>query len=291
MTRTPFALTLAATIAAGLVAMPVAAQGRSQSADQNRANPPVDRSILTVPDNAAESRNRGTFNGVATIPRGHLPPAGMCRVWIDGVPPGRQARPTDCRTAMRNRPAHGRVIYSDGTSYPSRASGYDNRDCLLRDRDGFVLRDRNGNARYDEDCRRGRDRDGDRRRERDDDDDDRWDDHRDRDDWCLDRNHDGRCDVRNGDGYDPRDRNRALPEMISTILLESGRRTSDQTRWLGSQRVTARFVDANRNRVPERITWLDSAGRVLQVWADSNRDGRADLVEVWRDGRRVQVIR
>ena len=281
MTRTSFALTLAATIAAGLVAMPVAAQGRSQSADQNRANPPVDRSILTVPDNAAESRNRGSFNGVATIPRGHLPPRGMCRVWIDGVPPGRQARPTDCRTAARNAPPRARVIDSDGNTYRGGwYNGGDDRDCRVRDRGGNYEYDRYGNYRWDDDCRRERDRD-----------DDRWDDRDDRDGWCRDANRDGRCDVRNGDGYDPRDRNRTLPEMISTILLESGRRTSDQTRWLGSQRVTARFVDANRNRVPERITWLDSAGRVLQVWADSNRDGRADLVEVWRDGRRVQVIR
>jgi hypothetical protein len=272
MLRTSFARTIAATLAlAGVASAPLAAQERGQA---------VDRSILTVPDEAAEHRGRGTFNGVATIPRGHLPPAGMCRVWIDGVPPGRQARPTDCRTAVRNAPQHARVIDSDGNTY--RGGGwYDDRgdrDCRLRDRGGNYEYDRNGHYRYDDDCRRGRDRD-------------RWDDRDGRDDWCRDANHDGRCDARNGGTYDPRDRNRALPEMISTILLESGRRSAEQTRWLGSQRVTARFVDANRNRVPERITWLDSAGRVLQVWVDSSRDGRADLVEVWRDGRRVQVIR
>ena len=276
MTRTRFALSLAALLSAfSLVATPAAAQGRSQAAP-NPGNQAVDHSILTVPDDRVEGRNRGKFNGVATIPRGHLPPSGMCRVWIDGVPPGRQARPTDCRTAMRHRPANARVIYSDGTSFPDRGYG-ESRDCIRRDRDGNVRRDRNGNVRYDDDCR---DRD-----------DDRWDDRRGGDDWCLDRNRDGRCDTRNGDVYDPRDRGRSLPEMISTVLLESGRRTADQTRWLGSERVTARFIDTNRNRVPERITWLDSAGRVLQVWVDSSRDGRADFVEIWRDGRRVQVIR
>ena len=282
MTRTSFALSLAASLALAGAASPLAAQGRGQSSADNRANQSVDRSILTVPDASAEHRGRGTFNGVATIPRGHLPPAGMCRVWIDGVPPGRQARPTDCRTAVRNAPQHARVIDSDGNTYRGGWNGgRGDRDCRIRDRNGNYAYDRNGNYRYDDDCRRGRDRD----------DDDRWDDRDDRDDWCLDRNRDGRCDARSGDGYDPRDRNRTLPEMISTILLESGRRTDDQARWLGSQRVTARYVDANRNRVPERITWLDSAGRVLQVWVDSSRDGRADMVEVWRDGRRVQVIR
>ena len=281
MIRTSFARTLAATLAfAGVAATPLAAQGRGQSGAENRATQPVDRSILTVPDAAAEHRGRGTFNGVATIPRGHLPPAGMCRVWIDGVPPGRQARPTDCRTAVRNAPRNARVIDSNGDTYRGGWSDdRDDRDCRLRDRGGNYEYDRNGSYRYDDECRRDRDRAR-----------DRWDDRNDRDDWCRDANRDGRCDARNG-GYDPRDRNRTLPEMISTILLESGRRSAEQTRWLGSQRVTARFVDANRNRVPERITWLDSAGRVLQVWADSNRDGRADLVEVWRDGRRVQVIR
>jgi hypothetical protein len=54
-------------------------------------------------------RARGTASG--RIPPGHMPPAGMCRIWIDGVPPGRQPAPTDCRTAERNRPYNARVIY------------------------------------------------------------------------------------------------------------------------------------------------------------------------------------
>jgi hypothetical protein len=49
------------------------------------------------------------------IPPGHMPPAGMCRIWIRGVPAGRQPAPTDCVSAERNRPANATVIYS-GTS-------------------------------------------------------------------------------------------------------------------------------------------------------------------------------
>lgn len=45
------------------------------------------------------------------IPQGFEPPAGMCRIWIDNVPPGQQPAPTDCITAVRNRPANGRVIF------------------------------------------------------------------------------------------------------------------------------------------------------------------------------------
>jgi hypothetical protein len=47
------------------------------------------------------------------IPVGYRPPPGMCRIWIDGVPAGQQSAPTDCATAIRNRPANGRVIFGD----------------------------------------------------------------------------------------------------------------------------------------------------------------------------------
>ena len=51
-----------------------------------------------------------------SVPAGHRPPAGMCRIWIDGVPAGQQSAPTDCATAIRNRPANGRVIFGDDYS-------------------------------------------------------------------------------------------------------------------------------------------------------------------------------
>ncbi|MEO5567142.1 MAG: hypothetical protein ABIR92_01535 [Gemmatimonadaceae bacterium] len=58
------------------------------------------------------------------IPPGQMPPAGMCRIWIDGVPPGRQPAPTDCQTAVATKPANARVIFGgDGTSFPGKANG------------------------------------------------------------------------------------------------------------------------------------------------------------------------
>ncbi|MFN2564120.1 MAG: hypothetical protein ABR499_03825 [Gemmatimonadaceae bacterium] len=73
----------------------------------------------------------GIFGGRSSdrVPAGHMPSRGMCRVWIDGVPPGQQPRQTDCRTAERQRPYYeqrygrnARVIYGD------RSNGrYDNR--------------------------------------------------------------------------------------------------------------------------------------------------------------------
>jgi hypothetical protein len=41
------------------------------------------------------------------------PPAGMCRIWVDGVPPDKQPAPTDCASALKNKPTNGRVIFGD----------------------------------------------------------------------------------------------------------------------------------------------------------------------------------
>jgi hypothetical protein len=69
---------------------------------------------LTAGPALAQGRGRNKQG----IPPGHLPPDGFCRVWYDGVPPGRQPRPTSCyeaeRVASRDRSA--RVIYGSGSS-------------------------------------------------------------------------------------------------------------------------------------------------------------------------------
>lgn len=54
------------------------------------------------------------------IPASSRPPAGMCRIWLDGVPAAQQPAPTDCTSAVRNRPAKGRVIYGDDYVAPKR---------------------------------------------------------------------------------------------------------------------------------------------------------------------------
>jgi len=54
------------------------------------------------------------------VPEGHKPPAGMCRIWLPNVPAGKQAAPTDCATAVRNRPANATVIFGD--PLPARAT-------------------------------------------------------------------------------------------------------------------------------------------------------------------------
>jgi hypothetical protein len=47
------------------------------------------------------------------VPKSYLPPKGMCRIWLDRVPARQQPAPTDCPTAVRNRPPNGRVLFGD----------------------------------------------------------------------------------------------------------------------------------------------------------------------------------
>lgn len=46
-----------------------------------------------------------------TVPLTMLPPAGKCRIWMDGVPAAQQPAPTDCSTALRQRPTNGTILY------------------------------------------------------------------------------------------------------------------------------------------------------------------------------------
>ena len=68
------------------------------------------------------------------IPPAYRPPQGMCRVWIEGVAPDQQPAPTDCVTAVRNRPSNGSVIFGDDSprkgynTKPKKEKGKSGRD-------------------------------------------------------------------------------------------------------------------------------------------------------------------
>jgi len=47
------------------------------------------------------------------VPPGFFPPAGMCRIWLNDVPANQQPAPTDCASAVRNRPANAKVLFGD----------------------------------------------------------------------------------------------------------------------------------------------------------------------------------
>lgn len=64
------------------------------------------------------------------VPPGQRPPAGMCRVWIEGVPAGRQPAVTDCVTARANAPLNSRIIVGSDAPFPGRATGrFRDGDC------------------------------------------------------------------------------------------------------------------------------------------------------------------
>ena len=103
--------------------------------------------LLATPVAAAQGNGRKQ----GRVPPGHLPPAGACRVWYEGVPPGHQPPPTSCAQAERDaaRDSRARVIYGSD-SRRGRDTG------IWRDEPG-VWRDDTGVWRDDEGRRdRGR---------------------------------------------------------------------------------------------------------------------------------------
>ena len=172
---------LATVAIAAFIAAPLSAQTVRDRVEEARRRAESNEQI-TVRDRVEQARRRaeggvlsrtgtggvlsrtGSRRGASKVPPGHRPPAGMCRVWIDGVPPGHQPAVTDCTTARIEaaRTPNSRVIHGDDASFPGKGKGkFKNRD---RSRDGTLgsIWDR----RSDDDRR---------------DDDDRWDDDEDSD--------------------------------------------------------------------------------------------------------------
>jgi hypothetical protein len=62
---------------------------------------------------AGGDTQRARAADTSSVPVSHRPPPGMCRIWLDNVPPAQQPAPTECSVAVRNRPANGRVLFGD----------------------------------------------------------------------------------------------------------------------------------------------------------------------------------
>ena len=66
-----------------------------------------------VPVKSGQNTTQQQSSREQIVPPAFYPPAGMCRIWINQVPAGQQPAPTDCASALRNRPANGKVLFGD----------------------------------------------------------------------------------------------------------------------------------------------------------------------------------
>jgi len=119
------------------LAMLALALGATQASAQISTTDRVRDRVLGGDRAGTQARTDGTMGdvilgreegrrGSSKVPPGHLPPRGMCRVWIDGVPPGRQPAATSCAQAQADRVQYGanaRVIYGDDESFPGKGNG------------------------------------------------------------------------------------------------------------------------------------------------------------------------
>ena len=301
---------------------------------------------------AQSSKNDKDAKG--EIPKEYLPPAGMCRVWVDGVPANQQPAPTDCATAVKNKPANARVIYgedkskgkkvdelpikslkagekkgpplipplaqmdprardefaskkitdeklfgdqpartSPASSYPGGAASppgpmgsYGGNGSGYVTPGGVLVPGAVNDPRYFNQGQRPPgtgssiclDRDG-----------DGWcDDLRYGPPVCQDLDKDGRCD--DLPEYASRAYPQVLPAMRSALDVIQGRPSQEIMQWLGTNEFIVRIPDQGRGGVPWRAIFLDSNNQLLQVWTDQNRDGRADRIEIFKNGQRVKLI-
>ncbi|MBA3558576.1 MAG: hypothetical protein H0W30_08265 [Gemmatimonadaceae bacterium] len=199
----------------------------------------------------AQRRDRGE-----NLPAKYRPPAGQCRIWIDRMPGVVQNKPMDCDDAERAAKARTYIVYGSEVPLPtSQAKGQSSEKgdqwCNENDR------------RNNPDCK-GRNRDND--------DDDR-------------KRDNNRAGSRDRARYPER-----LPEMQTARLYQRGQRPEQIRRWVGERNVKVEVIDADNNGVPERAEWLNQSGEIVQVWTDRNRDGRADRVVFYDDGKPVRVF-
>ena len=67
--------------------------------------------LLSTAVAAQEPREPSSRDQPSRMPESFTPPVGLCRLWIDGVPASQQPAPTDCASAIRNRPSNAAVIF------------------------------------------------------------------------------------------------------------------------------------------------------------------------------------
>jgi hypothetical protein len=100
---------------------------------------------------AASAGAGAQLRSTATIPAGYQPPAGMCRVWFNGVAPSRQPAPTDCATARARVTSNSFLVYGQGSSQQGNGGPWGARSGGNNDQGGWNdgRDDRRNDGRYD----------------------------------------------------------------------------------------------------------------------------------------------
>jgi hypothetical protein len=78
---------------------------------------------------------------------------------------------------------------------------------------------------------------------------------------------------------------RVRPSRLAGALR--GERVNDLEQCIPSTVTKVRYEVADRNGVPEVVSWLDSNGQIVFRWIDSNRDARADRIGLYQNGMLV----
>ena len=96
--------------------------------------------VLLVCAAAASLQAQESRESSARVPAAYAPPAGLCRLWIEGVPASQQPAPTDCANAIKNRPSNAAVVFG-----PQRRG--ESSELLPFTRRGSALLERSGTPR------------------------------------------------------------------------------------------------------------------------------------------------
>lgn len=219
----------------------------------------VAATVLAFAPGTAEAQGHGHGHGhghEGRVPPGQMPPAGECRVWYDDRPPGHQPAPTDCARAERVAyETGGRVIYGD---------------------------DARRDDRYEHGDRDDDDHEHERRRCDDDD--------RDCGAYPAPTRYPIPYPTRNPTPYPTRYPSR-LPEISWAVAFGRGQLVDGVRQWLGSAASRVDIKDYNRMLRPTVVSWYDGSGQLRQRWYDKNKDGHADRVDIYDNGRVVQSLK
>lgn len=108
----------------------LAAVSACSSTNPDVKTDPAEGAVITGSTNATGSGQKSTAATLG-IPPGHLPPPGLCKVWMPGEPPGQQKKKYeagDCSYVERQVPPGGWLVYRPSKDKKEvRVSVYDSR--------------------------------------------------------------------------------------------------------------------------------------------------------------------